>query len=460
MKIERSSFRDSDGFVFYDSGDVYRGIHKNYSDNWQHLCESGLLAQLKSKKLLIDFEEVSPKLGTWKSLKVSKIPFISYPYEWSFQQLKAAALCTLEVQLEALKYGMVLKDASAFNIQFNSHCPVFIDVLSFTKRVEGEPWQAYRQFCMHFLAPLLLYKKYGKDVLNIYLGCIDGIDLSLASQLLPWSSFFSPMALFHIHLHARAQKIFCDGVKAASRLKSSTCSFSSIVNICENLHDGIAALTPPDTKTEWDNYYCDTNYSKTSAEEKYSVVQSILSAENAIKPLALDIGSNNGMYTKILEPFFEYIVAADIDFNAVGQHYQLLKDRDKTLKILPLVLNLSNPTPAIGWASEERASFLSRMHADCVMALALIHHLFFTYGIKFEQIATCFANMLFSGGLLILEFVPSDDSQIVRMTAARNIVFHDYNITSFRTSMDKFFVEEAVYSILETKRVILKYRKK
>ncbi|MFB3123196.1 MAG: SAM-dependent methyltransferase, partial [Candidatus Binatia bacterium] len=159
-KIVPSSFRDPSGYLFVKDGVLYRRIHRSYKDNYEHLMQSGLYRILTERQLLIPHEEVGkPDYttdGIYLDIKPKPIPFVSYPYEWSFSQLKQAALLTLEVQKESLLRGMTLKDASAYNVQFYEGKPIFIDTLSFEQHEEGKPWVGYKQFCEHFLAPLAL----------------------------------------------------------------------------------------------------------------------------------------------------------------------------------------------------------------------------------------------------------------------------------------------------------------
>ena len=151
MIIEKSSFRDNSGFVFSEQGEIFRAITYSYKDDYERLIQSGLYDYLIKENLLISHTEVvlgdkfEPNI--YKIIKPKKIDFISYPYEWCFSQLKDAALTTLRIQKAALKYGMILKDCSAYNIQFKGCRPVFIDSLSFEIYKEGDPWIAYRQFC-------------------------------------------------------------------------------------------------------------------------------------------------------------------------------------------------------------------------------------------------------------------------------------------------------------------------
>ena len=196
------SFRDRSGYVFEDENVIYRAINLTYKENYDLLLGSGLLSKLMDKKLLLPFKVQEKKiLGVWKIIKPEKIKLISYPYEWSFEQLKDAALVTLNIQLEALKHGMTLKDASAYNIQYYKGKPVHIDHLSFEKFIEGQPWVAYRQFVMNFLGPLILMAKVDSRHALQLRNFIDGLPLDYISKALPLVTWLNPSCFLHIHLH-------------------------------------------------------------------------------------------------------------------------------------------------------------------------------------------------------------------------------------------------------------------
>ncbi|HOW91704.1 MAG TPA: hypothetical protein PK883_05240, partial [Anaerolineaceae bacterium] len=210
-----ASFRDPSGFIFKRGGVLYRQVNRAYQKAYDKLMSGGLYAGLTADGLLIPHEEVDeppadPEL-VYKIIRPQVVPFISYPYEWSFTQLKDAALLTLAAARSALEQGMVLKDASAYNIQFVGGKPVLIDTLSFDLYKEGAPWDAYRQFCQHFLAPLALASLVDIRLIQLLRVYIDGIPLDLASALLPGRTKFGLAGLaVHIHLHARAQQQYSD----------------------------------------------------------------------------------------------------------------------------------------------------------------------------------------------------------------------------------------------------------
>ena len=228
-RFEPSSFRDPSGFLFYSDKTLYRQINQSYKDDYEHLMTSGLYEKLVESHLLVPHETsdvVAPiynKDKFYKIIKPSIIPFVSYPYEWSFSQLKQAALATLEIQSIAMDFGMTLKDSSAYNIQFNGCKPVLIDTLSFEMYKEGDIWKAYKQFCSHFLAPLALMAHKDIRLSQLLRNYVDGIPLDMASALLPTKMFLSYSLLAHIHAHAKSQKhipedgFFCGGACRASR---------------------------------------------------------------------------------------------------------------------------------------------------------------------------------------------------------------------------------------------------
>lgn len=263
-----SSFRDPNGFIFESNGEFYRQINHSYSENYDLLMSSGLYEKLVKENLLVPHTEddkIQKPENAYKIIKPEKIPFISYPYEWSFSELKDAAKITLQIQKIALDFGMSLKDASTYNIQFLKDHFVFIDTLSFEKYVQDKPWVAYKQFCQHFLAPLALmsYKDIRlNQLLRIF---IDGVPLDLASSLLPSSSLFKFSSLSHIHLHAKSQKHYSDKKVKTSESKLSLSRLKALV---QSLEGAVNGLKWKPEGTEWSNYYEDTNYSDESFNQK------------------------------------------------------------------------------------------------------------------------------------------------------------------------------------------------
>jgi hypothetical protein len=444
-----SSFRDPSGFVFARDGSVYRQVSRAYKDNYDHLMRSGLYEALVGSRLLIPHDEVSSDYatadGVYKILKPEFIPFISYPYEWCFSQLKDAATTTLQIQRTALDFGMTLKDGGAYNVQFLNGRPVFIDTLSFERYREGQTWAAYAQFCQHFLAPLALmsYRDIRLNQLSrVYL---DGIPLDLAGSLLPFRSRLRFSLLSHVHLHAKSQKYFAGKVPDTNGRRMSLKAFLGLV---DSLQAAVDRLKWRPRGTEWADYYQKVGYSQEAMEHKKELVRGFL--KNMNPSMVWDLGANTGLFSRIAGERGITTISFDVDPAAVENSYLECRGKGER-KILPLVLDLTNPSPNIGWHNRERDSFVERGPADTVLALALIHHLAISNNLPFKEIAGFFGEMC---DRLIIEFVPKSDSQVQRLLSTRQDIFTDYNRQAFENTFREHFRIRNCATIRDTERVL------
>jgi len=328
MGCERvgASFRDPSGFIFKRDGVLYRQVNQAYSKAYDKLMTGGLYASLTDQGLLIPHEEVDePPLDpalAYRVIRPRMVPFISYPYEWSFSQLKDAALLTLKAARIGLEHGMVLKDASAYNIQFINGQPILIDTLSFDIYKEGTPWDGYCQFCQHFLAPLALASMVDIRFIQLLRVYIDGIPLDLASHLLPGKTKIGLAGLaVHIHLHAKAQRQYSD--KQVSQAQAVRLSKAAFLNMLDGLEKTIQPLKWEPKGTEWGNYYTITNYSDDALRIKGEIVGRFV--EIAAPKIAWDLGANNGLFSRELARRGVETIASDIDPAAVEQNYLALK---------------------------------------------------------------------------------------------------------------------------------------
>jgi hypothetical protein len=429
-----ASFRDPSGFLFRQNDTIYRQVNLVYKDDYDHLMDSGLYQALVGDNLLIPHGEVGieppvPEIA-YKIIRPEVIPFISYPYEWCFSQLRDAALTTLKIQRKALDFGMSLRDSSAYNIQFKNGRPIFIDTLSFGKYREGQPWVAYRQFCQHFLAPLALMSY--KDIRLSQLLCIyiDGLPLDLTGCLLPWRTRLRFSLLSHIHLHARSQKHFADKPINVGQHRMSRYAFLGILN---SLESTVKKLKWQPGGTEWADYYQDTNYSPQAFEHKKTIVAGFL---DRVRPATVwDLGANVGIFSRLASDRGTPTVSFDVDPAAVEKNYLDCVARGDT-NILPLVIDLTNPSPGIGWENKERMSLKERGPADAVLALALVHHLAISNNVPLSRIAGFLSDI---SHWLIIEFIPKTDSQIQRLLATREDIFPDYTQEAFQKEFGKLF---------------------
>ena len=443
-----ASFRDSSGFVYRQDGIIHRQVNNSYRAAFDKLINSGLYKELIAKGLLISHKEIKPPKNSsaYKILEPEQIPFISYPYEWCFSQLKDAALVTLKIQQIALAHGMTLKDASAYNIQFLRGRPVLIDTLSFELYEAGRPWIAYRQFCQHFLAPLALMAKVDLRLGTLSQHYIDGVPLDLASRLLPRSSRWSMGLAMHIHWHAKSQEQHADEQKALSAQKPVP--INQLLAIVTNLEATVKSLKPVAQKTEWQDYYDHTNYVDAAEEHKKSLIKSWL---KELQPSSVwDMGANDGTFGRLAAAKKILTVASDIDPRAVERGYQQTKI-DKEEFLLPLIVDMTNPSPGIGWANAERESFLNRCSFDVTLCLALIHHLSISNHLPFTYLAELFAKHTKN---LIIEFVPPEDSNAHRLLITREDALLNYKLDAFEAAFKKYFVTKKRQSIKESVRVL------
>ena len=454
---EPASFRDPSGFLFWKDGKLYRQVNQRYQTNYELLIGSGLYGDLVDAKLLIPHQEVDIEPAVpdraYRTILPEIIPFISYPYEWSFSQLQDAALTTLTIQERALDAGMSLKDASAYNIQFYQGKPLLIDTLSFEEYQTGKPWVAYRQFCQHFLAPLALMSFTDirlSQLLRIY---IDGIPLDLASELLPWRTRFNFPLLTHIHFHASAQKRFAGEPidPAAPRQKMSKLGLMGIIS---SLKTAIMNLKWDPEGTSWVDYDRIHTYGADSWDHKKQLISSHL---DQIQPSTVwDLGANTGEFSRIASQRRIPTLAFDIDPGAVERNYRQCREEGDQY-LLPLLLDITNPSPSLGWFSRERQSFLDRGPTDLILALALIHHLAITNNVPLELIAQFFSEL---GTWLVIEFVPKEDSQTQKLLSSREDIFHDYNQQKFEESFSTRFNILDSTTINGTDRVLYLMRRK
>jgi len=456
-----SSFRDPSGFLYTLEEVIYRQVNVSYKQYYDELIESGLYDSLVGKGWLIPHQEVSlPEREPghcYKTLRPEQIPYISYPYEWCFSQLKDAALLTLNVQLEALRHGMILKDASAYNVQFHKGKVVFIDTLSFESYNNGDPWVAYRQFCQHFLAPLVLIVNCDFRLLHLLRTYIDGIPLDLTSQLLPLKSWFNYSILVHIHLHAKTQKQFENSARRTDRTRKISMSKVRLEGLISSLQSAVQNQNWKPASTEWGDYYAETNYVDKSMQHKEELVSRLLNeCGKSETPIAADFGANTGKFSRLAVDAGYYVLSQDIDEVAVEENYRKTLS-NKEDSVLPLMLDLTNPSPGLGWASAERMSYIDRQKADVGMALALIHHIAISNNIPLDSVADLFSKVC---RYLIIEFVPKSDSQVERLLATREDVFPDYNQTGFETAFLPFFDTLQKISIEDSERTLYLMRVK
>jgi hypothetical protein len=410
--------------------------------DWLAFNESGLASSLMADRLLIDHETVdigqAATPGAVAVIRPRELPLISYPYEWSFSQLREGALLTLELQRRALAVGLRLKDASAYNVQFDAGRPILIDTLSFEVGDPEQPWPAYRQFCEHFLAPLALIAYRDARCGLMLRDFIDGIPVDFAARLLPARTRLKPGLLAHLHFHAAAQRRSQTAGPTAEHRAPRRMSKTGQEAILDSLRRTVEGLRWQPVG-HWVQYGRQTSYSEGGAASKHAIVERMLDSTDA--RVVWDLGANVGTYSTVAAGRRRQVIAFDQDAGSVEHHWLTLSPEARA-SVLPLVMDLANPSPGLGWGLEERQSLVERGPADIILALALIHHLAIGNNVPLDRVASLFARL---GRRAIVEFVPKDDPMTQHLLAARKDVFPNYTLEAFRAAFARHFriIEEA-----------------
>ena len=452
------SYRDPAGFVYRRGGTVFRQIDDTFSAEWDHFLESGLYDRLAESSIVIRHEDADPGLAAeppaYRVIRPEPIDVISFPYEWSFSQLQDAALVTLRAQAMALEAGMTLRDASAYNVQFQRGRPLLIDSLSFERAHPGRPWIAYRQFCEHFLAPLALMARVDIRLGGLLRDHLEGIPLDLAARLLPGRTRFSFGLGPHIHLHARAQRQHADDNAGSQQDTTASMSPKRLATLIESLRDTVSGLSWEPAGTAWADYADHTSYDDEATAAKVAAVRAALTAIGGAR--AWDLGANTGRYSRIAAEAGYRVVALDIDPAAVERGYRAIR-ADGREDILPLLADITDPSPPLGWGSAERAGLLERIHTDVILALALVHHLAIGSNVPLPMIAALFARLSPS---VIIEFVPKADAMVQRLLAFREDVFADYTIEGFRDAFAPYFELVTETPVVGSARTVFHFRRR
>lgn len=438
--IHPSSFRDPSGFIFEKDNILYRQVNNSFKEHFDLFIQSGLYDTLVKKGWLIPHENISQNLTRsneyYTTIKPERIEFISYPYEWSFDMLKDAALLTLQLVKESIQSGLILKDATPYNIQWHKGQLVFIDSLSFEKYTET-PWIAYRQFCEAFLGPLLIMHYSKKQLPGLLLAWPDGIPLAIIQSLLPRRSRFSLHTYLHIHLHAKLSNSKKNEAGSTRSLPKQ-----KMLNLIGSLEMLINKLKTPVQKTSWSEYYDEAAQRNDYLEQKKKIITAWINGIDNLKK-AVDVGANDGEFSKLLAEKGIFTITSDQDAYCINNLYTDIKSSGQK-NIQPLVIDLSAPTPSIGLNNKERDSFIDRTNTGLVMALALVHHLAIGKNIPFDQIAELLSRF---GEKLIIEFVPKEDEKIKLMLSRKKDIYTAYNEANFVKTFERYF------TVIDTKPI-------
>ena len=460
MIFDEGSFRDPAGQVFYHSNKVYRIVKQTGKKRIDFLNSKDLINKSSKNNFLIESRLLNGQeikdLG-FKNEEIifehKKIPYVSYPYEWSFSQLKAAALHHLDFNLFLLDQGATLIDASAYNIQFIGSKPIFIDLLSIKEYIEGEYWYGHKQFCENFLNPLILTSKKGVQFNNWFKGNLEGIPTNDLNNLLNFLDKFSYNIFVHVYLLNKFENKYKDQNKEVKINLKRKFPKNNFISMLKQLRSFIKNLKPKKIKTVWENYSVANTYEKSEENEKVKIVKKFIN-ENKFNKI-IDLGCNDGFYSKIaVNENTNFVVGFDYDPISIDRAFNDLKKNQTNF--LPLIFDATNPSSNIGWNESERKSFNKRVDFDALLALAFEHHLVIAKNIPLLDAINWLISLAPKG---LIEFVPKNDETIQKMIKFKGDIFPDYNENNFKNCIEKKAKILSITQITSSGRKIYQYEK-
>lgn len=440
MVANAGSFRDPSGQIFSEDGRIYRSIFAPGVSDFVAARDAGIYAHLIEGGLLLSHEEVAVGAGapegTVICLSHPRLPMISYPWEWPFSLLKEAALIHLEAMEMILPQGFWLRDASAFNAQFDGKGVVLIDTLSVGKRIPESPWVAYGQFCSHFLGPLAMAAYGDIRMLSLWRNYIDGFPLDLAAGMVPFLKRYRPGLLMHLTLHARAQATADrkEDIGKTESMKEPKVSDRGLIGLIRSLRRTIQGIWWKRSSKIWEAYGDIRTYQAEDVTKKSEYVDKVVKVLHPC--MVWDLGANTGEFSLIAASHGAFVVSIDGDQACTEYLYQRASTGDESRRILPLTMDLANPSPGLGWDSRERLSLTDRGPADLVLALALLHHLVLSACVPLRMIAKWLGTL---GENLLVEFVPPDDPMVQKLIRNRRGEHLPYDLQVFQASFGEIF---------------------
>lgn len=437
---DSGSFRDPSGLVFSRGGNIFRSIFPAGCKNYESARNAGVYKDLIDAGLLIAHEEIDlgdfcPP-GTVLCLAHPRVPMISYPWEWPFSMLKDAALLHLDVMDMLLPKGFWLRDASAFNVQFDGQDLRLIDTLSVGKRAPNSPWIAYGQFCSHFLAPLAMAAFCDIRMFSLWRSYMDGFPLDLARKVLPARKKIRPGLFLHLTLHARYQASADrpEDIRKSKGKRKPELTDKGLAALIHSLRRTIKGIIWKRSSRIWEAYEHIRSYEAEDVKDKSAFVETVV---RRLKPkIVWDLGANTGEFSLIAARNGAMVVSVDGDPACSEYLYQKVCREDSTKNILPLTMDLANPSPGLGWDSRERKSIKERGHADLLLALALIHHLVLSSYVPLAKIAEWFSCL---GDHLLVEFIPPSDPMVQKLLRNRVEEALPYDFSAFQNAFRTVF---------------------
>ena len=446
------SYKDLSARVVEKEGKFIRYIFTSYKDEYDYLMSSGLYEELVKKNLLISHDELplDEEEGVYKVILPQQLIFQSYPFEWPYSQWNRAILAFLKINQIALKYGMILKDATPYNFYILGGDAIMFDTTSFMFFKNNDKWRAYKQFCQEFLSPVALMYYNGHKWGRLYMSNLKGVPLDFVSRQLPLSSWFNLTVLLHIHLHSK----YTGNNSKENKRGDKGFTFEKLSSLISLLKNTIISWVDPYLlKNNWQGYY------KIDIETEEYIVLKQDSVKKWLTLLkvdtVLDLGANTGKFSFIASVFSKKIIALESDENCVDEIYNHIKIKNID-NVFPLIGDLAEPSPSLGMMNLELSSIFVRAKSELVMGLALIHHLYFTKDMSFAQIAELFLKLI--SKYLIVEFIPKDDRKVISLIEIKPHREAGYKLESFIFNLSQYFEKLEEITLAPSTRVLMLFK--
>ena len=453
------SFRDPAGRTLVERDFVTREVTQIGWPDLECFLKLPFSHELEAQGHIVG-SEIIRQDGPNRIVRHEKVPFPSYPFEWPPEMLEAAGLLTIDLAERSLHHGYGLKDASPYNVLFRGAKPVFVDLLSFERRVCGDPlWLPYGQFVRNFLLPLAFANQLSIPLKGVFLSNRDGIEPEGVRQVIGPVRALLPPFLLLATIPALLSRL--PNAKPAVRqhrgVPDDRAQFS-LRQLYRSLQKQLERLakTRTDRQSAWSQYEQNKPYTAEQADRKTMFVESAL---NRIKPKrVLDIGCNTGELSRLASRCGASVVAIDSDPAVVGRLWK--KAHAENTDILPLVIDIARPSPAWGWRNLEFPSFLDRSggYFDCIFMLGLVHHLQITERVPLDSIVHLAAEL--TNDAALLEFIPSDDPMVRILLRGRERDFMPTTQEAFERNCEPCFRIVEKTPLANSGRVLYLLRKK
>lgn len=444
----QGSFRDPGGTLYRFPDRILRAVHASHLRDLEDFLATRAAHDAEAAGSLVRSTPVPvsdfPELEADSLWEHERIAFPSYPYEWPPEMLHAAACLTLELAEAALEEGFGLKDATPYNVLFRGSQAEFVDVLSFERRQElDQTWLAYGQFVRTFLLPLLASRYFGLPMDSMLTGQRDGLEPETVYRWASWSQRLTPPFLSLVTLPKWMAGKPAGGSEPSYRPQPAPSREQArfvLRGLYRSLRRQLKSVAPVRSgESTWSGYLDHKSlYSPAQLAQKERFVEEALDLARPRR--VLDVGANEGRFSFLAARRGAEVVAIDSDPVVAGCIWRRASaESAETRNVLPLVVDLTRPTPAVGWRNRECSSFLDRARGgfDVVMMLAVVHHMLVTERIPLEHLLDLADEL--SREYVLIEYVAPADPMFRRIVRGRDELYADFSPDWFEAAAARRF---------------------